>query len=183
MASVTKVTNGDVNIDVVESKSPSPFVPVFEFHTTVVMNFISADGFFSAYPSLTTERKALMNPLRIPDGRPTSKTVLCYRKYHDRGYDLSLTPIAWEKEEVKWHACQRSYTCPQTLRSTFDRGCLFTSSRLVCEHDIVEDVITPRCFKDRRAVIWNIGSESCYGDRETLKLFRMWRAAGSEWKE
>ena len=78
VASVAKVTNGDVTIDVVESKSPSLFVPIFEFHMTAVMNFISADRFFSVYPSLTTKKRALMNPMRLYNEHPSAKTIQCY---------------------------------------------------------------------------------------------------------
>lgn len=81
-----------------------------------------------------------------------------------------------EYKEDDSHACQRSYKCLQTLRSTLDPGCLFTTTRLVRESDIVDEELTPRCFEDQRAVVWNIGSHSCYGDRESLKPFRMWRA-------
>ena len=176
IASVTKVTNGDISIDVIESKSPSPFVPIFKFHITAVMNFISADGFFAAYPTLTTKRRAIFNSLRLPNGVPSTKTLLCYKKYRERGYELAFTSVRWSDDEHHLHVCQRSSECPQTIRSTFDPGCLFTSLRIVDKDNIVEDVVTPRCFEDRRAVVWHVGGESCYGDRESLRPFRVWRA-------
>lgn len=58
IASVTKLTNGDRTIDVIELWSRTPFAPIFKFHLTAVMNFVSSKGFFSAYPALTNKRRS-----------------------------------------------------------------------------------------------------------------------------
>ena len=53
IASVTKLTNKDQTIDVIEPWPCTPFALIFKFHLTVVMNFASLEGFFSAYLALT----------------------------------------------------------------------------------------------------------------------------------
>lgn len=50
---VIKMHKGDHTIDIIISQTSSPLSPIFHFHSTAVMNFISAYGFFSAYPKIT----------------------------------------------------------------------------------------------------------------------------------
>ncbi|EGN93335.1 hypothetical protein SERLA73DRAFT_156308 [Serpula lacrymans var. lacrymans S7.3] len=58
---VVKTLNGLKNIDVVVSSTSMSISPIFHFHSTAVMNFISGDGFFSAYPKLTGMYRSLTN--------------------------------------------------------------------------------------------------------------------------
>lgn len=44
-------------INVIESTTPSPIVPVLFFHSTVVMNFVSSDGLMMLYPTLTSKKR------------------------------------------------------------------------------------------------------------------------------
>ena len=53
----------NLHIDIVTSATISTITPIFHFHSTVVFNWISADGFFSAYPKLTCAHHGLTNPL------------------------------------------------------------------------------------------------------------------------
>ncbi|KIJ58467.1 hypothetical protein HYDPIDRAFT_67572, partial [Hydnomerulius pinastri MD-312] len=62
ITSVVTLSNSDHTIDVIESSSTVSIAPIFKFHLTAVMNFISSEGFFSAYPHLTTSGRALTNP-------------------------------------------------------------------------------------------------------------------------
>ncbi|KIO12018.1 hypothetical protein M404DRAFT_125896, partial [Pisolithus tinctorius Marx 270] len=49
-------------IDVVVSNSYTALSPIFQFHNTCVMNFISAYGIFCAYPNLTLHALSMVNP-------------------------------------------------------------------------------------------------------------------------
>ena len=51
--SVMMFANKHNKIDVVISTSLCTVSPIFNFHSTAIMNFISANSIFSAYPSLT----------------------------------------------------------------------------------------------------------------------------------
>ncbi|KAF8432548.1 hypothetical protein L210DRAFT_3321763, partial [Boletus edulis BED1] len=44
---------GGHKVDLIKSKIDSALSPIFKFHSTTLMNYISADSIFSAYPSLT----------------------------------------------------------------------------------------------------------------------------------
>ncbi|KAH7906870.1 hypothetical protein BJ138DRAFT_977368, partial [Hygrophoropsis aurantiaca] len=90
--SVTTVCNGDKTIDVISACSHISIAPIFRFHLSAVMNFLSADGFFCAYPSLTAERGAIYNRTSYVDEEPTPPTIHAYVKYANRGYTLRRSP-------------------------------------------------------------------------------------------
>ncbi|KAH7905867.1 hypothetical protein BJ138DRAFT_974228, partial [Hygrophoropsis aurantiaca] len=90
--SVVTVCNGDKTIDVISARGHISYAPVFRFHLSAVMNFFSADGFFCAYPNLTTDKRALYNRSSFVEGEPTPSTVKAYIKYAHRGYMLRQSP-------------------------------------------------------------------------------------------
>ncbi|KIK18502.1 hypothetical protein PISMIDRAFT_50173, partial [Pisolithus microcarpus 441] len=55
------LTNGKNSVDVVVSKTSTTLSPIFQFHSTAVMNFISADTIFSGYPTLTLWHLSVVN--------------------------------------------------------------------------------------------------------------------------
>ncbi|KIN94092.1 hypothetical protein M404DRAFT_73349, partial [Pisolithus tinctorius Marx 270] len=59
--SILTFSNGTHYIDVIVSKTSTALSPLFQFHSTAVMNFISADTIFCAYPNLTFNHCALIN--------------------------------------------------------------------------------------------------------------------------
>lgn len=58
---VVKMKRGPCSIDIIISASTLAIVPIFYFHSTVVMNFIAAHGYFSAYPQLNNQNRAILN--------------------------------------------------------------------------------------------------------------------------
>jgi hypothetical protein len=46
-----------LSINIIQSRSRSALAPLAFFHSSLVMNFISAEGVFSAYPSLTLNQQ------------------------------------------------------------------------------------------------------------------------------
>ncbi|KAH7918703.1 hypothetical protein BV22DRAFT_1024126, partial [Leucogyrophana mollusca] len=61
VANVVTLCNGTCTIDVIIAVMNAAIAPIFRFHSTTVMNYISADGFFCAYPTLTSKKRALAN--------------------------------------------------------------------------------------------------------------------------
>lgn len=125
IASVTKLTNSNHFINIVESSTHSSISPVFQFHLTVVMNYISSSRVFSAYPTLTTQRRSMINHIHYKDNSPTNGLVACYAKYISRGYDLRATLKGWADAEGSKHCCQHLFDCPHRIRTPYDPGCLF----------------------------------------------------------
>ncbi|KIJ10854.1 hypothetical protein PAXINDRAFT_85397 [Paxillus involutus ATCC 200175] len=186
IASVTMLTNGDHTVDLVESTTISALSPIFKFHLTAVMNYVSADGFFSAYPTLTTRGCSLINPMQFISHLPTSHMAACFDKYLQQGYDLRFSPQQWAQEEgrEKEHMCRRRFECPHALWSTFDSGCLFIRMRAnICGVLLSADVPPQRCFEDRRAVVWCLGGHSCDSTFEPLHPFSTLKGAHSLYGE
>ena len=64
---VLSLSNGDRRIDLIVSKKQAAAAPIFQFHSTAVMNFVTRDKLFCAYPELTFRGLSLVNggPLYI----------------------------------------------------------------------------------------------------------------------
>ncbi|KIK22943.1 hypothetical protein PISMIDRAFT_47531, partial [Pisolithus microcarpus 441] len=52
VASVIVISNGHTKIDIIISQTSAAISPIFQFHSTAVMNFVSADTIFCCYPNL-----------------------------------------------------------------------------------------------------------------------------------
>ncbi|TEB16196.1 hypothetical protein FA13DRAFT_1650826 [Coprinellus micaceus] len=56
----------EITINVIQSRSPASAAPLAFFHSTLVMNFVSADGVVCAYPDLTLSSQGmLVTPSRL----------------------------------------------------------------------------------------------------------------------
>ncbi|KIO10314.1 hypothetical protein M404DRAFT_92271, partial [Pisolithus tinctorius Marx 270] len=62
IASVITWAKGNHHIDIIVSNTDVVVSPIFQFHSTVVMNFVSADHIFCAYPTLTLWGLSILNP-------------------------------------------------------------------------------------------------------------------------
>jgi hypothetical protein len=111
LASVTKLVKGDIKIDLLESLSQSSVLPVAFFHSTAVMNYITADSIAMLYPKLTFLRIAVRCN---PDRRSVSSWE---RKYSRRKFHLFSTS--------KVYSTFQDVLCKKLARKTGDDFCLF----------------------------------------------------------
>ncbi|CAG7851832.1 SubName: Full=Uncharacterized protein {ECO:0000313/EMBL:CCA74466.1} [Serendipita indica DSM 11827] len=103
LARITKLARGEEQrIDLLESKTHNSFHPITVFHTTVVMNFISADFIVSLYP------KATLSHVGASSYAHPAKP----RQYQERGYSIDGHEV-WS-----W------LFCPALRRQTSDSYCL-----------------------------------------------------------
>ncbi|KAF6749188.1 hypothetical protein DFP72DRAFT_1073319 [Ephemerocybe angulata] len=72
-------------IHIIESVSLSPLVPVFFFHSTVVMNFVSATAAVCFYPELTFRHQGLLN---FSCSGADRKNRTAVQKYKERGFEI-----------------------------------------------------------------------------------------------
>ena len=156
MYSVTTLTNGDHSIDVIKSTTWALILPIFMFHSTIIMNYILHDGFFSAYPQLTTRKLGIKHGASLADEGNAARTQACFEKYEKRRYDLDMTTLEWDITQCVTHLCGRSWHCPLTLCSTFDPGCLFAPFEASVEKMKTRAWPVRRCFEGKRAVVWYI---------------------------
>lgn len=173
--SVVKMRKGSREIDVVHSNSPTFFTCISHFHVTAVMNFISAQGFFSAYPAMTESGKAFASRLAYkPMARPSDTTIAAYRKYRNRGIRIyNIHPssnINPSHGYLPAHHCRRSFNCPHTIRTTLDSGCLFVP--FVPDGDSAVDTRKGRgLYHSCAATVWLLGGKSCDGSYTPLGPF------------
>ncbi|KAI6110989.1 hypothetical protein EDD17DRAFT_1448916, partial [Pisolithus thermaeus] len=82
---VVVVSNGRCKIDVVVSRTSPALSSIFQFHSTVTMNFVSADTLFCAYPRLILRRLSMLNAGPLYHSTVTSRVIAALQKYLSRG--------------------------------------------------------------------------------------------------
>ncbi|KAI5987148.1 hypothetical protein F5J12DRAFT_728579, partial [Pisolithus orientalis] len=91
-------------INIVVSKTSSALSPIFQFHSTVVMNFFTADSLFCVYPTLTLHHHALINTTSLHSCTLTPSHMLALFKYKLQGFHFihakkpSMHPLFAEVE-------------------------------------------------------------------------------------
>ncbi|KAI6024934.1 hypothetical protein BKA83DRAFT_4024580, partial [Pisolithus microcarpus] len=83
---VIVLSNGERNIDVVVSATSVVLSPIFQFHSTAIMNFVSADTIFCSYPRLTFQHLSLLNAAAVYYSRHMGHIIDAMQKYVTRGF-------------------------------------------------------------------------------------------------
>ncbi|KAI5999554.1 hypothetical protein EDD15DRAFT_2146855, partial [Pisolithus albus] len=81
--SIRTLRRHTTQIDVIVSNSTTAISPIFEFHSTILMNFVTAHSVFCAYPHLTLRELSIINPFvayRQPLQRSTLAALVKYTK-------------------------------------------------------------------------------------------------------
>ena len=119
--SVMTFANKHNKIDVVISTSLCAVSPIFDFHSTVIMNFISADSIFSAYPSLTFQGLTMINGTQLYNGSLCAVGMAALKKYKERSFKFITCPAAH----------RYAFACKSDNRSLTDGGCLWVDVNCV----------------------------------------------------
>ncbi|KAJ7705913.1 hypothetical protein B0H16DRAFT_1223987, partial [Mycena metata] len=83
------LVKGHNKINIITTKGENAAIAVFRFHSTVVMNILTAWGLYCAYPSLTLKGKGVANlPVMLAEASYTLRTRECYEKYRNRGVEI-----------------------------------------------------------------------------------------------
>lgn len=107
---VMKMQKGDHSVNIIISWTTSPLSPIFHFHSTAVMNFISAYGFFSTYPKITNLHFSIINPVTFKRRAPSARILACFEKYTHWGF----TCYRIEGPGCAIFGCPKS-TCPEAI--------------------------------------------------------------------
>ena len=78
--------DGTRKVQIMLTKTSTAFAPIFEFHSTAVMNFVSPSHLFSAYPDLTLNGLSMINPGTVYFGHFNISVADALRKYRSRGF-------------------------------------------------------------------------------------------------
>ncbi|KAF6744485.1 hypothetical protein DFP72DRAFT_1076362 [Ephemerocybe angulata] len=133
-------------IQVIVSTSSSPLATVFSFHSTFVMNFISANGMYSCYPKMTERNVGVRNVTdKMVQIQP--RRLLDQEKYERRGFSFveGCPPLSDRFPHIVGDTClhlTRSVTDPSMAVLPFDifrSSCSFwpkTGWRLGCRIEL-----------------------------------------------
>ncbi|PSR75527.1 hypothetical protein PHLCEN_2v9092 [Hermanssonia centrifuga] len=113
-----RIRTDRATFDVMRSSSSSAFHPIAYFHSTLVMNYITADSFCIAYPNSTLVRK--IGLIQSRQLRPQASSAL--QKYRGRGYHFYREArqfIAAPSTECLPHGY-----CTRTRRFFGDKHCI-----------------------------------------------------------
>ncbi|KAJ7205103.1 hypothetical protein C8J57DRAFT_1026882, partial [Mycena rebaudengoi] len=109
----------DRTINLMTCIGESAIEPIFYFHSTLVMNFISCHGLYCAYPLLTTAHTGI--PSTANGGaRPSVAAVAkCLEKYALRGFRFGAN-VSECINDAPPHICYADGSCPRTIRTLYD---------------------------------------------------------------
>jgi hypothetical protein len=149
--------------------------PILHFHSTILFNFITGAGLFSAYPNMTFHHRGLLNHYhhtidRLLPPLPPASTQDALAKYARCGFDIRVTPSCWADDE---HVCIWDKNCPHTPRNIEDDSCLYMTlrrpeetSRTRMRQGRVTDEVSRNGWYQ---LGWVLGGESCGGNVATLE--------------
>ncbi|KAJ3531477.1 hypothetical protein NMY22_g8136 [Coprinellus aureogranulatus] len=106
---LTHQVNGK-KLNIIQSASSSPLVPIAFFHSTLVMNFVHADGLVCAYPDLTFNNIGLLSTYTMHPSNSGSiistRLIGALLKYQERGFTL----IEGERDDLHQAIRQKERT-------------------------------------------------------------------------
>ncbi|KAI5994668.1 hypothetical protein EDD15DRAFT_2165720 [Pisolithus albus] len=146
---VVILSNGRQCVDVIVSRTRTALSPIFQFHSTVVMNFISGDTMFSSYLALTLRHLSLVNAGPLYYDAEKHAMIRTIRKYVSRGFRY----IHCEEQ----HGLTRS--CKVTTRTVTDHAMLwFNFHAIPCLSHNFQEVMRGFGVLDLQ---WMLGGMPC----------------------
>ncbi|KLO10928.1 hypothetical protein SCHPADRAFT_891992 [Schizopora paradoxa] len=144
-------------VDVIESSTPTPLYPITQFSFTHLQNALSADGLIMLNPKHTFSFQSIIKPnllvgynkAHLPD-----KYRASFTKNTLRGFSIAFHAMDLPYESS--HLCGTSFSCPQTLRNTEDRGTFFLpfSASAYKRRMEAKRVHCP-------TIMWRVGGDPC----------------------
>jgi TPP-dependent indolepyruvate ferredoxin oxidoreductase alpha subunit len=81
MKKIVKMKKENKKIDVIITHWTCAIAPILQFHTTSMMNYITAHSLVCLYPHWTCEDKGFMNPCLYMEGKMNLNAVDSLMKY------------------------------------------------------------------------------------------------------
>ncbi|KAG1844559.1 hypothetical protein C8R48DRAFT_735493 [Suillus tomentosus] len=151
IARIYKLENGGKKIDIIVTHRECAIAPVLQFHSTVVMNYITADDIVCMYPKWTCDRKGFINPRLYMEDKTNLRTVEALMKYTKRGFRLCAEPF-----QLGAHNCNRSIDCPHATRTTVDER-MFNWN---INNGIAIGTAMMDCW-EVPIIVWSLGGHGC----------------------
>ncbi|KAG1793308.1 uncharacterized protein HD556DRAFT_1214509, partial [Suillus plorans] len=80
-------------VDIIITDWPNVIMPVLQYHSTAVMNYITAHSLVCLYPQWTKEKKSLVNPRMYLEDGTNVRGVMALMKYVRRGFQVTTEPF------------------------------------------------------------------------------------------
>lgn len=147
---LVKVVTSMGHFDIMQSREPSAFNPIPYYWGTHVMNALTADQIYCAYPTFTFRQQGI-----VTIGQTLPRTMNIVTKYRQRGFHLyDSSQDAWEWKETCTHfvACakrDRFFGDDDTLVLPIRKG--RNDKEDSCEETVTESYITG----------WRLGGSAC----------------------
>ncbi|KAJ7035865.1 hypothetical protein C8F04DRAFT_954401 [Mycena alexandri] len=156
---VHRLEKGHRSMNIIIVRGEDPTAALFHFHSTIVMNCLTAFGLYCAYPSLTFFDVGVVNlPVVLREVGVRRNAEECFDKYRNRGVTLVNDVRKLPRHSI--HECRKDAECPHTLRSTVDAQGLYIT---LFEPTEAEAEYVAR---HRYATIWMMGGPMC-GEKGT----------------
>ncbi|KAJ7041003.1 hypothetical protein C8F04DRAFT_1253506 [Mycena alexandri] len=163
--SITRIywlTKGTAKINLITVKGDNAVVPIFQFHSTLVMNKISCYGMFCAYPELTLNGIALVNTGVKLDTYSKRRTAECIEKYEKRGF--TFKDQLGDYRQFHGHRCGENANCQKSVRTLGDGQGLFVPFTAHTEDKEGQTHTTVNTADGTNSVEWSLGGLSCNGE-------------------
>ncbi|KAG2037876.1 hypothetical protein BDR03DRAFT_982062 [Suillus americanus] len=141
-------------VDLIITEWASAIMPILQYHSMAVMNYMTARTFISLYPKWTKDMKSLVNPCMYLQDTTNIRTVEALMKYVGRRFNITAEPF-----KLGIHNCLSSMYCPSTTRNTLDDETLWWDFK---EIETVGNM-TITCG-DMAIIIWCLGGNDCVED-------------------
>jgi hypothetical protein len=170
ISKIHKLMKGDKKIDLIITDWTSAIAPILQFHSTAVMNYITAQSVVCLYPRWTSAKMSFINPRLYLEGKTNLRTVEVLIKYIDRGFKISADPFRLgdhDCEEGEKGVKKIGY-CPHKMRSTVDNDVLrwdFGATQTLGDTTIT--------CEDTRIVIWCLGGQECRDENKEVTISYM----------
>ena len=157
IARLATFARGSRIIKITTSTSTVPCPPIFELENTALMNLISHDRIYCAYPTLTFRGMAIINPGPLYTSSFCTSNMQTLLRYRQRGFVYTN--------------CHRNTNicvpCPSVTRSLADaNGVWWDFTEMVQVHDCPRDIFNTFGIIDCH---WTLGGPIC-GCPQTLVL-------------
>jgi hypothetical protein len=149
---IVRLRSGSTVVDIIVSRGSSALLPITDFWSTSLRNYVTADGACCAYPlQLRLNMGLISQTQRIRDDDITERLV---QKYEDRGIMNVQSIDRWAN--LLGGGCDDQWVCPLEWRTFGDKGsavCWFRP-----DANIERDAALLMC---EIPVLWRLGGEAC----------------------
>ena len=136
-------------IDIRQSRSNTPFTVITGYWSTHVMNALTADAFWSAYPSLTLQGIGVYN--HTPEGGTYTAAV---ERHRQRGFKISTGPELEHPIAIEVN-CDNYVACPRRDRYWGDQFTL----KVPLAHRSVQALM--ESMSGTHTACWRLGTPGC----------------------